>query len=141
MKRKLKWLSFVLAILLLGFGTALLLWPQRRITEETWKTIRLGMTEKEVVAILGEAGLTFSEFRSLNAPLEDEDAKGRFKVSQEPERFTWDEEREYRRFWGESRRCMELFFDKEGQVRAKRYWDAGYADPTLIERLRHWLGW
>jgi hypothetical protein len=32
MKRKLKWLALVLAVSLLGFGTALLLWPRDRIT-------------------------------------------------------------------------------------------------------------
>jgi hypothetical protein len=32
MKRKLKWLTIVLAVSLLGFGTALLLWPRDRIT-------------------------------------------------------------------------------------------------------------
>jgi hypothetical protein len=36
MKRKLKWLAIVLAVSLLGFGTALLLWPRDRITAESW---------------------------------------------------------------------------------------------------------
>ena len=40
MKRKLKWLTIVLAVLLLGFGTALLLWPRDRITAESWQKIR-----------------------------------------------------------------------------------------------------
>jgi hypothetical protein len=40
MKRKLKWLAIVLAVSLLGFGTALLLWPRDRITPA--ETIRPG---------------------------------------------------------------------------------------------------
>jgi hypothetical protein len=56
MKRKLKWLAIVLAVLLLGFGTALLLWPRDRITAESWQKIRIGMTENEVAEILGGPG-------------------------------------------------------------------------------------
>ena len=48
MKRKLKWLAIVLGVSLLGFGTALLLWPRDRITAESWHKIRIGMTVKEV---------------------------------------------------------------------------------------------
>jgi hypothetical protein len=35
MKRKLKWLAIVLAVLLLGLGTAFFLWPRDRITAES----------------------------------------------------------------------------------------------------------
>src|SRR5215467_633386 len=56
MKRKLKWLAVVLAVLLLGFGTALLLWPRDPITAESWKRIRVGMTVEEVERILGRPG-------------------------------------------------------------------------------------
>ena len=59
MKRKLKWTATVLAVSLLGFGTALFLWPRDRITAESWEQIRVGMTEKEVVEILGQpSGMT-----------------------------------------------------------------------------------
>jgi hypothetical protein len=62
MKRKLKWLIIVLAVSLLGFGTALLLWPRDRITAASWEKIRIGMTEKEVENILGSSGLSLDEF-------------------------------------------------------------------------------
>jgi len=55
MKRKLKWIAAVLAVLLLGFGTALLLWPRDRIGAESWQKIRIGMTESEVENILGSS--------------------------------------------------------------------------------------
>src|SRR6516165_10069540 len=61
MKRKLKWLAIVLAVSLLGFGTALLLWPRDRITAESWHKIRIGMTEEEVAEILGGPGMTDKE--------------------------------------------------------------------------------
>src|SRR5262245_54552616 len=64
MKRKLKWLAIVLAVLLLGFGTALLLWPRDRITAESWKQIQIGMSEKEVEDILGKRGLKYEEFKA-----------------------------------------------------------------------------
>src|SRR6516165_6934928 len=60
MKRKLKWLAIVLAVSLLGFGTALLLWPRDRITAESWEKIRIGMTEEEVAEILGGRGMKTS---------------------------------------------------------------------------------
>src|SRR5262249_53120915 len=56
MKRKLKWLAIVLAVLLLGFGTALFLGPRDRITVESWQKIQIGMTEEEVAEILGGPG-------------------------------------------------------------------------------------
>jgi hypothetical protein len=52
MKRKLKWLAIVLVVSLLGFGTALLLWPRDRITKESWDEIRLGMRLTDVEATL-----------------------------------------------------------------------------------------
>jgi len=58
MKRKLKWLAIVLAVSLLGFGTALFLWPRDRITAESWQKIQIGMTEEEVAEILGGPGMT-----------------------------------------------------------------------------------
>jgi len=61
MKRKLKWLAIVLAVSLLGFGAALLLWTRDRITAESWQKIRIGMTEEEVVEILGGPGMTGEE--------------------------------------------------------------------------------
>jgi hypothetical protein len=50
MKRKL--MASVLALLLVGLGLALLLWPRDMITVESWRQIRFGMTEKEVEAVL-----------------------------------------------------------------------------------------
>ena len=62
MKRKLKWLAIFLAVSLLGFGTALLLWPRDRITAESWQKIQVGMTEDEVADILGGPGMTCEEY-------------------------------------------------------------------------------
>ncbi|HMF18112.1 MAG TPA: hypothetical protein VKE98_12945 [Gemmataceae bacterium] len=61
MKRKLKWLAIVLAVSLLGFGTAIFLWPRDRITPESWKKIQIGMTESEVEKLLDKAGISFNE--------------------------------------------------------------------------------
>src|SRR5262249_21393425 len=65
MKRKLKWMAVVLVVSLLGFGTALLLWPRDRITAESWKKIRIGMTEDEVAELLGSPGMTYDEVNAL----------------------------------------------------------------------------
>src|SRR6516164_948028 len=75
MKRKLKWLAIVLAVSLLGFGMALLLWPRDRITAESWEKIEIGMTEKEVEEILGGPGTNNEEYvdhmveKNSNRPL------------------------------------------------------------------------
>jgi hypothetical protein len=68
MNRKLKWLAIVLAVSLLGFGAALLLWPRDRITAESWQKIRIGMTEKEVEEMLNKAGISFSEHWAQREP-------------------------------------------------------------------------
>src|SRR5215467_11717480 len=73
MKRKLKWLAIVLTVSLLGFGTALLLWPRDRITAESWQKIRIGMTEEEVAEILDGAGMTLEEDVRLEKALGGED--------------------------------------------------------------------
>jgi len=72
MKRKLKWLAMVLAVSLLGFGTALLLWPRDRITEESWQKIQISMTEDEVAEILGGPGMSREEHAAQYARLEKE---------------------------------------------------------------------
>ena len=65
MKRKLKWLAIAVAVSLLGFGTVLLFWPREdRITSESYEMIQIGMTEKEVVEILGGPGQTCAECKN-----------------------------------------------------------------------------
>ncbi len=64
MKRKLKWIAVVLAVLLLGMGVALLLWARDRITSDSWKQIRLGMTMEEVERILGGPGIITDELQA-----------------------------------------------------------------------------
>ena len=48
MKRKLKWLAIVLAVSLLGFGTALLLWPRDRI-QDAWENEIKTLVESSLV--------------------------------------------------------------------------------------------
>jgi hypothetical protein len=135
MKRKLKWLAIVLAVSLLGFGTTLLLWPRDRITFESWKEIRLGMTEKEVVAILGGPGMNAEEYRAQRKgkpPLIEvfsEGAGGRFPVIAAE------------RFWIGHRGCIEIHFNSEGHVAFKFFYPLRSAELSFIDRLRDWLGW
>src|SRR6516225_9420742 len=80
MKRKLKWLAIVLAVSLLGFGTALLLWPRDRITAESWQKIQIGMTEDEVAEILGGPGMPYDEVIALHHRQEKELGRPLFEV-------------------------------------------------------------
>jgi hypothetical protein len=116
MKRNLKWLAAVLAVSLLGFGTALLLWPRDRITKASWEKIRIGMTEKEVEGILSGPG------KILGGP-----GQG------------WDNTKRGEKVWLGRRGSILISF-KNGDVIGK-FWDKDDSGPTFIDRLRDWLGW
>jgi len=134
MKRKLKWLAIVLAILLLGFGTALFLWPRDRITAESWQKIRIGMTEKEVESILGKRG--------IDEDLADEElTKSAFKVKgpelmEGPDSFP-----ETLKYWIGRSGIIVIDFDRHYHVRVKVYREGGSEKPTFIDGIRDWLGW
>src|SRR6516225_7295527 len=70
MKRKLKWLVLVLVILVVGLGTAFFLWPRDKITVDSYKMMRLGMTEKEVEVIVGGPGISREEYLNRMTTLE-----------------------------------------------------------------------
>jgi hypothetical protein len=140
MKRKLKWLAIVLAVLLLGFGTALFLWPSDPITAESWKRIRLGMTEKEVEAILGGPGMSFDAQNFLKqlpqAPflfedphLEEPADKGLFVVG------------DRNKLWSGRRGMIEIEFDNENRVCWKSFQGMRWTNGGILDRLRDWLGW
>jgi outer membrane protein assembly factor BamE (lipoprotein component of BamABCDE complex) len=137
MKRKLKWLAIVLAVLLLGFGTVLFLWPRDRITPELWEKIEIGMTENQVEEILGGPGMSWKQFK-------------------EPHffyRMVLSEPKGYRvqvrgmqmldecKYWPSERRCLQIGFDGTGEVDGKVLWESGQRQPSFIDRLRDWLGW
>ena len=144
MKRKLKWLTIVLAVSLLGFGTALFLWPRDRITAESWEQIRVGMTEKEVVEILGQpSGMTLEElighgFFNLLVLCEPIGYEGltldvawnlRPALNQDTPKF-----------WASQRHCLQIGFDGTGKVRGKVLWESN-KPSSFIDRIRDWLGW
>ena len=145
MKRKLKWLAIVLAVLLLGFGTALLLWPRDRITAESWQKIRIGMTEEEVAEILGGPGVSLDETwaqydrlqKQLNhAPWQFEDPhlaepadKGLFVVGERD------------KIWTGRRGMIEIEFDQENRVCWKSFRGVRWINEGILDRLRDWLGW
>ena len=127
MKRKLKWLAIVLAVSLLGFGTALLLWPRDRITVESWQKIRIGMTEDEVAEILGGPRMSWSEFEARYVALQ--------KQIKMPG-VAWRPDTD--KVWMGQRGILILRFD-EGRVIEKLLYDI--INPSLIDRIRDWLGW
>jgi hypothetical protein len=138
MKLKLKWLAIVLAVSLLGFGTALFLWPRDRITAESWEKIQIGMTENQVEKILGGPGTSWKEsgFRDTDPfPLSDQ-------ILVEPNYGMWILDNLKRhKYWTSKRGCMQIEFDLQGHVSGKAFWPSGKADPNFLDRLRDWLGW
>jgi len=143
MKRKLKWIAIVLAVSLLGFGTALYLWPRDRITVESYKMIRIGMTEDEVVEILGRPGMFWKEdaaqyFRLKrelgHAPYEFEDP-----ILQEPADKGVVVERV--KVWTGRRGSIMLELDQHNHVRWKEFQGVRWTNGSILDRLRDWLGW
>ena len=134
MKRKLKWTAVVLVILLLGFGAVLFLLPRDRITPQSWKDIRLGMTEKEVEEILGGAGMSEKQ---CSAHIQESVIKTLELV--EPNRSVWVLRFQLHTFWVGQRGKMQIEFDGQGCVSGKAFWE--FHETSFMERVCDWLGW
>src|SRR5262249_28410782 len=153
MKRKLKWLAICVAVSLVAFGTALFLWPRDRITAESWKKIRFGMSEKEVEGILGEVGMSEAEFdaRFYPALADAQDIALAKKKGMEPFIWGWEDfslaeperlafDSALSKYWSCRRGFMIIQFDKDHVIR-KVFQQWRPADPTFLDHLRDWLGW
>ena len=142
MKRKLKWLAIVLAVLLLGFGAALLSWPRDRVTAESWQKIRIGMTEDEVAEILGGPGMTSKEQyfwleKELGrSPFEFENP--RLEQPKLPLRGFWVCED---RIWVGRRGCILIQLDQDKHVSWKGFRGVRWRNGDILDRVRDWLGW
>jgi hypothetical protein len=136
MKRKLKWPAIVLAVSLLGFGTALLLWPRDRITAASWKRIRVGMTEKEVEGILGRPGINREEYEEQHEELTktlDQGAKVLLGFLWNPQIKT--------QVWIGDRGIGVIQYAPGGHVgRILPFVPIKHSEPSFIDRLRDWLG-
>jgi hypothetical protein len=144
MKRKLKWLAIVFGVLVLGIGTAFFLWPRDRITPESWKTIRIGMTVEEVEAILGGPGMKWKDYMDQWA-LAAEIGKPRssrisFREGEEPKKQVWWDAKNSK-VWPGTRALIGIQFDEGGHVMIKIFEEWLPANPNFIDRLRDWLGW
>jgi hypothetical protein len=137
MKRKLKWTAICLALLVLGFGVALFLWPRDRITRESCEQIRIGMTEKEVEGILGGQGMDAAEYREA---LKKQAGRFRQAVGRGPLQMAFNFGG-YRRFWIGRRGYMEIHFEQDEVVFFRNFQEWEPTDPNIIDRLRDWLGW
>jgi hypothetical protein len=138
MKPKLKWIAVVLLVLFVGLGTFLFLLPRDRITVESWKQIRLGMTEKEVEEFLGGPGLSPPEFQAQY---------DRWKARiGKPFAYLGGVESEGNhsgpaKHWWVKRGIIEIQFDQGGNVEGKRFWEHRSTEPSLLDRLGAWCGW
>src|SRR5262245_18854853 len=151
MKRKLKWTAVVLAVSLLGFGTAFLLWPRDRITRESWQKIRIGMTEDEAAEILGGPGMTDKEFRAENDRLGKELGQRPWQ----PEGLIMEEPKfvaptkvvhkfvdfDRAKTWMGRRGMIVIEWDKDNNVCWKHFVRLRWINEGILDRLRDWLGW
>jgi len=140
MKRKLKWTAAVLAVLLLGFGVAVYLWPRDRITFESWKKIQIGMTEQEVEELLGGPGINGWEAVVARVHQWEQHVGIPYVLNgnvffQEGARVISDSAK----YWVDRRGIIGVKFDADRLVIGKTFREAG--EPNFIDRLRDWLGW
>ena len=140
MKRKLKLLAIVLAVLLLGFGAALLLWPRYRITAESWQKIRIGMTEDEVVEILGGAGINRHEDDGQFERLAKELGRPPFEFEDLSAEGNWLFGRTGK-IWTGRRGRIEIEFDQDNHVCWKAFRGGRWINQGILDRLHAWLGW
>ena len=145
MKRKLKWLAIVLAVSLLGFGTALLLWPRDRITVESWQKIQIGMTEKEVAEILGGAGMNYWDAWDGHAALEKELGRPPFlyegPTPEEPTNKWPFVVGDRVKVWTGRRGLILIESDRDKNVCWKQFHGVRWINGGILDRLRDWLGW
>ena len=141
MKQKLKWLAIVLAVSLLGFGTALFLMrTHARITPESWRQIEIGMTENQVEEILGVPGMGLDQLHHfLTSVVLSEPIGYCTRLENWQIRLGLDQQ-DTHRFWTSQRHCLQIGFDGTGKLRGKVLWESG-KPSSIIDRLRDWLGW
>ena len=139
--------AVVLAVSLLGFGTALLLWPRDRITAESWQKIRIGMTEEEVAEILGGPGMVWEEARLQNARLENELGRPLFEFKDpsldEREMLPWPPPVVCDRsiVWTGRRGRIRIELNQNNHVCWKSFQGLRWRNGSIIDDLRDWLGW
>jgi hypothetical protein len=135
MKRKLKWIAVLLIVLLAGMAAALFLWPRDQITLESWKKIRIGMTENQVEEILGGPGLNVENFWRDWWKKQQEFSLVGFSphegaVVTEPATY-----------WVGRSGLIGIKFDEDGHVTGKIFSTVESTQQSFRDRLRDWLGW
>ena len=114
MKRKLKWIAVLLIVLLAGMAAALFLWPRDQITLESWKKIRIGMTENQVEEILGVPGMGLDQLHHfLTSVVLSEPIGYGTRLENWQIRLGLDQQ-DTHRFWTSQRHCLQIGFDGSG---------------------------
>jgi hypothetical protein len=140
-----------LALALVAIGVGIYLcWPRSpRFSEEQFDRIQEGMTQPEVEAVLGcpPGNYTGNNRLLTSLPIRSEfglsslriSPTGNFKewVADTPEPLFTDEH-------GPSRQRalgISLNFSDDGKMKGKYHATYTYTPPSLLERLRAWVGW
>ncbi len=120
--------------LVLGLGTALFLWPRDRITAESWKKIRIGMTVEEVEDVLGGPGKRFEKI-----PLSEQLFTIDVPTYEEPWKNPFVELNARKWVWFGRQGIIEINVNRQSEVIYKNFRDQ--QDPTFLDRFRNWLDW
>ncbi len=123
-------LLIALALLAIGVGIYLCLPKSPRFTEDQYERIQLGMTLAEVEAVLGCPPGNYAPVDLVSM------ARGKQPrtdwAADVPEPLFNDQQRAL---------CIHVLFDADGKVKEKHCTRMTYFPPTLLERLRAWVGW
>jgi hypothetical protein len=147
MKRKLKWMAVMLFVFLVALGAALFLWPRDRITAASWKKIQVGMSVKEVEAILGNPGMNNEQFEAFYRGQRNKFGKdpfilgGNALVEPEDRRHLlhWVHEKDII-VWIGQRGTIQIE-SQQGRVKLKYFEELRSAQRDFVDRIRDWLGW
>jgi hypothetical protein len=129
-----------LATVAIGVAVFLCLPRTPRFTEEQFERIHNGMTKAEVEAVLGCPPENYSGDKYLLILLEVESGPRRLAAASNCE---WAADKPDWK-WGQSEQAalgIRTWFDGDGRVIGKQQLNYIYKWPTLLERLRAWVGW
>jgi hypothetical protein len=135
--RKKLWLVWLMAAVVAAVLATWLLRPSDSIGPRSYQRIRLDMMEGEVEAILGTPpGNYYTPPRGRHGPFAFP-IEGKGRTPWDPS----DAERPLTKAWWGEDYALEVAFDQSGRVIGCSLWDVVHADrPTLLDRLRSWLG-